>query len=89
MGYLETDIETKCDTCDGSGIKKTNINGNKVLAITLANIANKIQAIKTVRELYPAIGLKEAKDLVEQSMEYAMNMNSYLRGLNSAIKERQ
>ena len=76
-----------CNHCHGGGKAKTTIDSDKVLNIALQNMSNKITAIKEVRTVYPILGLKNAKDLVEHSMEYVMSIHKSFEEIESAMEE--
>ena len=77
----------RCNHCNGGGKAKTTIDSDKVLNIALQNMSNKIDAIKEVRTLYPILGLKNAKDLVEHSMEYVISIHKSFTEIESYMKE--
>ena len=78
-----------CDHCGGGGKAKTTIDSDKVLNIALQNMSNKITAIKEVRTVYPILGLKSAKDLVEHSMEYVISIHKSFEEIEGLLQARE
>ena len=70
---MKFSIKTRCKACEGTGGKDSIVDSNDILSIVLRNSTGvqvqKLNAIKAVREEY-AIGLKEAKELVEGAMAF-------------------
>jgi len=68
---MKTTINTKCDQCGGNGTQPAEVPVATV-AMLVAMMADsdhrKIEAIKFLRASVPAIGLKEAKDYVEDTI---------------------
>ena len=86
MVYLQRELYGKCNACDGEGQRKVVVSGEKILMLTTQNMDNKIEAIKSVRNAYTILGLKEAKDLVEHSMEYINSMRRSLQAIDLSNK---
>ena len=78
-----------CNHCHGGGKAKTTIHSDKVLNIALQNMSNKITAIKEVRTIYPILGLKSAKDLVEHSMEYVISIHKSFEEIEGLLQARE
>ena len=70
---MKFNMETRCKTCNGTGLVGSSINTENILDIVLENLhegkVDKIPAIQQVREEY-GIGLKQAKELVESAMAF-------------------
>ena len=73
-------IKTRCTACEGTGGKDSIVDSNDILSIVLRNSTDiqvhKIDAIKAVRKEY-AIGLREAKELVEGAMAFLIPIQAH------------
>jgi len=77
---MKFSIKTRCKACEGTGGKDSIVDSNDILSIVLRNSTElqvqKLNAIKAVREEY-AIGLKEAKELVEGAMAFLVPIQAH------------
>ena len=73
-------IKTRCKACEGTGGKDSIVDSNDILSIVLRNSTElqveKLNAIKEVREEF-AVGLKEAKELVEGAMAFLVPIQAH------------
>ena len=77
---MKFNMETRCKTCNGTGLVTSSIDTEYILDIVRQNFhegkVDKIPAIKQVREEY-GTGLKQAKELVEGAMAFHTAIQSH------------
>ena len=81
MSLLRREFYGSCMHCDGEGQRKVMVDSNKILGLTLDHMDNKIEAVKSVRTAYSILSLKDAKDLVEHTMNYIISMDTSLQNI--------
>ena len=80
--FFTKEFYAECGSCHGEGKKKYVVSGHQILNLTVEHIDNKIEAIKAVRTAYNILGLKEAKELVEHSLEYVHTIQHSLNSID-------